>query len=55
MVKGSLPPYLINIDAIKQNHEIVQILKDGTNMYLLGPQQSKVVMAKDIVCTFASS
>jgi hypothetical protein len=55
MVKGSSPPYLTNIDVIKQSHKIVQNLKDGMNMHLLGPQQFKVVMAKNIVCTFASS
>jgi hypothetical protein len=55
MVKDSLPPYLNNLAIIKQNHEVVQKLKDGMNTNLMGPHQFKVVMAKDNMCTFASS
>jgi len=36
-------------------NNVFQILKDGMNTHLLGHRTSKVVMAKDIVCTFASS
>jgi hypothetical protein len=35
--------------------EVVQNLKDGMNTHLVGPWQSKVTMAKDIVCTFVAS
>ncbi len=55
MVKDSLLPYLNNLAIIKQNHEEVQNLKDGMNTNLIGPHQSKVVMVKDNMCTFASS
>jgi len=54
-VKDSLPPYLNDLVVIKQSHEVVQNLKDGMNTHLVGSQPSKVVMAKDIVCIFASS
>lgn len=55
MVKDSLPTYLNNLAIIKQNHEVVQNLKDGMNTNLMAPHQFKVVMAKDNMCTFASS
>jgi hypothetical protein len=54
-VKDSLPPYLNNLATIKQNDEVVQNLKDGMNTNLMGPHQSKIVMGKDNMCTFASS
>jgi hypothetical protein len=55
MMKVSLPPYLNDLAPIKQSHEVVQNLKDGMNTHLMGSQPFKVIMAKDIVCTFAFS
>jgi hypothetical protein len=54
-MKDSLPPYLSDLATIKQSHEVVQNLKDGMNTHLVGSQPFKVVMVKDIVCTFTSS
>jgi hypothetical protein len=34
---------------------VVQNLKDGMNTHLVGLWQSKITMAKDIVCTFPAS
>jgi hypothetical protein len=53
-VKDFLPPYLSDL-AIKQSHEVVQNLKDEMNTHLVGSQPFKVIMVKDIVCTFAFS
>ncbi len=55
MMTDFLPHYLNDLAIVKKNHEIVQNLKDGRNAHLLGHHKSKVVMAKGIVCTFASS
>ncbi len=54
-MKDSLPPYSSDLTIIKQSHEVVQNLKDGMNTHLVGSQPFKVIMAKDIICTFASS
>ncbi len=53
-VKDFLPPYLSDL-AIKQSHEVVQNLKDEMNTHLVGSQPFKVIMVKDIVCTFEFS
>jgi len=55
MIKDSLPLYSIELAVIKQSHKKVQHLKDGMNTHLVGLQQSKGIMAKDIVCIFAAS
>ncbi len=44
-----------DLATIKQSHEVVQNLKDGMNTRLVGSKPYKVIMVKDIVCTFASS
>jgi hypothetical protein len=54
-MKGSLPPYLSDLAAIKQSHEVFLNLKDGMNTHLVGSQSFKVIMAEDIVCTLAVS
>jgi hypothetical protein len=51
MMSDFLPPSLIDLVVVKKNHEIVQSLKDIMNTHLFGHRKSKVVMAKDIVCT----
>jgi hypothetical protein len=48
-VRDSLPPYFSDLLSIKQNLEVVQNIKQGMNTHLVGQQESKVVMARDIV------
>ncbi len=51
LMKGFLPPYLQDIAIFKQNEQIMVTLKKGLTSHLVGVRQSKVVLAKDIVCT----
>ncbi len=48
-MRDSLPPYFSDLLSIKQNLEVVQNIKQGMNTHLVGQQESKVVMARDIV------
>lgn len=54
LVRDSLPPYFSDL-SIKQNLDVVQNIKQGMNTHLVGQQESKVVMAKDIVCSLPVS
>jgi hypothetical protein len=54
LVRDSLPPYFSDL-SIKQNLDIGQNIKQGMNTHLMGQQESKVVMAKDIVCSLPVS
>jgi hypothetical protein len=54
-VRDSLPPYFSDLLSIKQNLEVVQNIKQGMNTHLVGQQESKVVMARDIVCSLLVS
>jgi hypothetical protein len=55
LVKGMLPSYYSNISIVKHNQEVVENLKDGLSFHLVGEHNSKLVVAKDIVYTLASS
>jgi hypothetical protein len=52
---GMLPSYYSNISIVKNNQEVVENLRDGLNTHLVGQCHSKLVVAKDIVCTLATS
>ncbi len=54
LMKGFLPPYLQDIAILKQNQQIMVNLK-GLTSHLVGVWQSKLVLAKDIVCTLVAS
>ena len=49
-----VPPFLRNPTAARVATEVVAGIKDGVTSHLKGPRQAKVVMAKDIICTFAA-
>jgi hypothetical protein len=55
ILKGMLPLYLTNVSITKQNHEVVENLKEGLTSHLISQRQSKLMMAKNIVYTLASS
>ncbi len=46
--------YLTNVQSIKRNQEILNNMKYGITNHLVGPKHIQHVVAKDIVCMFAS-
>ena len=50
-----VPPFLQDFNAIHQNHEVIQNIKADISTHLVGSKKSHLVMAKDIICTLASS
>jgi hypothetical protein len=55
LLKRMVPPHLRCLEIVKLNHLVVSNIKDGMREHLVGNRQSKAVLAKDIVCAFASS
>jgi hypothetical protein len=55
LIKGMLPSYCFDISTMKHNQEVVENLRDGLNIHLVGQHHSKLVFAKNIVCTLAIS
>lgn len=55
LMKDYLPPYMTDLHSTKYNYEIIQNTKKGMNIHLVKQQKSKVMMAKDIVCTLVTS
>ena len=49
-----VPPLLRNPTAARVATEVLAGIKDGVTTHLKGPRKAKVVMAKDIICTFAA-
>lgn len=54
LISRIVPPFLRNIAAVRVATEVVAGIKDGVTSHLKGPRKAKVVMAKDIICTFAA-
>jgi hypothetical protein len=68
LLKGMVPPHLRCLETVKLNDLVVSNIKDGMREHLVGMRehlvgmrehlvgnrQSKVVLANDIVCAFAS-
>jgi hypothetical protein len=54
LVNDFLPPYLANMEVLKQSQAILGNLREALTFHLVGSHQFKLVMAKDIVCTLAS-
>ncbi len=48
-------PYLINPRVVKHKYDVLQNMKEGINTHWASCRKSKLVMAKDIVCTLTSS
>jgi hypothetical protein len=55
IVKGELPPCLVDVTKFKQSQHILGNLKDGLTSHFIGQRHSSLVLAKDIVCTLAAS
>ena len=54
-MKDIVPPYLRNLDTVKLQDSVLSSVREGIREHLVGVKQSKIVMAKDILCTFAST
>ena len=54
-MKAMIPPFLSNLKTVKLQHSIVSSMRTGMRDHLVGSKSSKIVMAKDILCTFALS
>jgi hypothetical protein len=52
---GMIPPFLNNLELVKLQSNIISSMREGLRDYLVGVKQSKLIMAKDILCTLASS
>ncbi len=55
LLKDMVPPYLTNLRVVKHKYDVLQNMKEGINTHLAGCRKSKLIMAKDIVCTLTSS
>jgi hypothetical protein len=54
-MKGMIPPWISNLNTIKLQHYVLSSVREGVRDHLVGVRQSKFIMAKDILCTLASS
>jgi hypothetical protein len=54
-MEDMIPSYLKDLETIKLQHSVFSSVREGIRDHLVGIKQSKLVMAKDILCTFASS
>jgi hypothetical protein len=54
ILTGAMPPYLHDIKRLKQNLQLIENFISGLN-HVAGHQSSNLVVAKDIICTLASS
>ena len=55
MLTGMLPDFLVDPTQVKLRHSVLGNLKEGMIDHLTAVRESKIVMAKDIVCTLAAS
>ncbi len=55
ILQNVVPKYLANVQSIKPNQEILNNMKFGIISHLVGPKQTQLVAAKNILCMFASS
>jgi hypothetical protein len=55
MLQSFLPEYFRDLDIVKSNQAVVDNMNSGMTAHLTGVRRSHSLMAKDIVCTLASS
>ena len=48
------PAYLSNLESVKLGHFVLSSVREGMREHLVGQKTSKIIMAKDILYTFAS-
>jgi hypothetical protein len=49
-----VPKYLSNLPTVKHHHDVMSNIKSGITSHCVGARKSEIVVAKDIVCTFAT-
>jgi hypothetical protein len=54
-MKGMILPFLSNLVIIKLQDSVMSNVRDGMKDHLVGVYQSKIVMAKDILCALATN
>ena len=54
-VKRLIPASLSNLEIFMLQDSVLSSVREGLKDHLVGVKASKIVMAKDILCTFASS
>jgi hypothetical protein len=54
-IKRLIPTSLSNLETFMLQDSVLSSVRDGLKDHLVGVKPSKIVMAKDILCTFASS
>jgi hypothetical protein len=55
LLQASLPDYLQDMEALKHNHLVVSNINSGMTSHFTGVRPAQSLLAKDIVCTLASS
>jgi hypothetical protein len=55
LVKGMVPKYLFDLSNVQQKHEVLTIVQTCLVMHMTSSCLTKIVVAKDIVCTLISS
>jgi hypothetical protein len=53
LLKDVLPPYLQDLQKVKTNQNLIDIVKSNLISHLVGAKSSKITMAKDIVYTWS--
>jgi hypothetical protein len=54
ILHGMIPSYLHNIKRLKQNHQLFENFHYGLIGHVTSQRAFKLVLVKDIVCTFTS-
>jgi hypothetical protein len=54
-MREAVPSYLSDVKALKEYHKIIEIIRSAVGTHLCGQKPMQIVMAKDILCTLASS
>jgi hypothetical protein len=53
-MKDIVPPFLSDLGTLKLHNSVISSVREGMRDHLVDSKPSKIVMAKDILCTFAS-
>jgi hypothetical protein len=54
-MRDAVPSYLSDLKVFKEYHNIIENIKSAVGTHLYGQKPIQIVMAKDILCTLASS
>jgi hypothetical protein len=53
--KGMILPFLRDLETVKLQDSVMSNVRDGLKDHLVGVHQSKIFMAKDILCSLATN